>query len=97
MTHIVQLVQATRDVTQSALLYGASPRGTLSIATAAKGMALLRGRRYVTPEDVDAVYQDCLRHRIILSYEALAQGKSPDTLLSDIAGKLQKPTAASSG
>ncbi|MBY0403782.1 MAG: MoxR family ATPase [Cyanobacteria bacterium] len=79
--YIVSLVQATREVNHPHLLYGASPRGSLALAKASKALSLLRGRTYVTPEDVDALYLDCLRHRIILSYQGLAQGMTPDQVL----------------
>jgi MoxR-like ATPase len=89
MTTIVKLVQATRTAHQGNLLYGASPRGTLSIAMAAKGLALVRGRGYVTPQDVQAVFKDCLRHRLILSYESLADGKTADQLLDSLADDVE--------
>ncbi len=84
MSGIVKLVQATRSASENRLLYGASPRGTLSVATAAKGLALLRGRPYVLPEDIAWVFKDCLRHRVILSYEALTASQTPDMLLDDL-------------
>ncbi len=84
MTEIIQIVQATRTIFKADVLYGASPRGTLAIAQAAKGLALMSGRGYVVPQDIQAVLKDCLRHRLILSYEALAQGKTTDLLLDEI-------------
>jgi len=84
MTAIVNLVQATREETHL-LQYGASPRGSLAIALAAKGHALLHGRGYVVPDDVAAVFQDCLRHRIRLTYLALSQGMTCDSILTDLA------------
>ncbi len=91
MSYIVKLVQSTRSFEKNSLLYGASPRGTLSLATAAKGLALMQGRTYVIPEDVQALYKDCLRHRLILSYEALAQEQTPDSLLESLATSLKQP------
>lgn len=93
MTTIVHLVQATRQHHQGLLRYGASPRGSLSIANAAKGLALFHGRSYVTPADVQVVVKDCLRHRLILSYEALAQEKQADDILDDLMHRLEKPLA----
>jgi MoxR-like ATPase len=89
MSYIVKLVQNTRE--QGLLQYGASPRGTLSLAMASKGLALLKGRGYVLPEDIHAVMKDCLRHRLILSYEALAHGKTPDNILDELEAALEKP------
>jgi MoxR-like ATPase len=91
MSYIVKLVQVTRLVPNNQILYGASPRGSLSVAMAAKGMALMRGRSYVTPLDIQAVLKDCLRHRLILSYDALAQGKTADTLLDELIAGIEKP------
>ncbi len=91
MSYIVKLVQASRALQGSTLLYGASPRGTLSIALAAKGLALFRGRGYVTPQDILAVLKDCLRHRLILSYEALSRQKTADDLLDELIDSVEKP------
>ena len=54
-------------------------------------MALMRGRGYVTPLDIQAVMKDCLRHRLILSYDALAQGKTADVLLDELIAGIEKP------
>lgn len=97
MSYIVKLIQMTRDPKASAVRYGSSPRGTLAVASAAKGLALMRGRGYVIPQDVQAVLQDCLRHRLLLSYEALAQEKTPDDLLEEIVAVLDKSTAEALG
>lgn len=93
MAYIVRLVQATRSSDNGSLRYGSSPRGALAIATASKGMALMRGRSYVTPQDVQAVAKDALRHRLILSYESLAQGKTTDDLLDELMHTIEKPVA----
>ncbi len=88
MSYIVDIVQATREPANPALRpliqYGASPRGGLALTNAAKAMALMQGRNYVTPEDVTALVNDCLRHRIILSYEGLAAGKTTDDVIEEI-------------
>ena len=54
--------------------FGASPRATINLTLAAKAWALLQGRSYVTPQDIKSIGPDVLRHRIILTYEAEAQG-----------------------
>ena len=80
LDYIVRLVTATRDPAAAGLKdlapmveYGASPRTSISLARAAKAHALLRGRAYVTPDDVKAIGMDVMRHRVILSYEAEAE------------------------
>ncbi len=81
--YIVELVEATRDPSAySAELYewvrwGASPRGAISIERGARVLAWLDGRDFVTPEDVQRIAPDALRHRIILQYEAEADGITP--------------------
>jgi MoxR-like ATPase len=64
--------------------FGASPRATINLTLAAKAWALLQGRSYVTPQDIKSIGPDVLRHRIILSYEAEAQGLTSDTLIKKI-------------
>ena len=86
-TYIVQLVAATRSPDSPAagyLDYGASPRGSIALDRCARARAWLRGRDYVSPEDVQAVAADALRHRLILSYAAEAEGKTAD----DVVGAL---------
>ena len=58
--------------------YGASPRGPINLVLGARALALLRGRRYVLPQDVRELAKDVLRHRLVLSYEALAEGVDAD-------------------
>lgn len=88
--YIVHLVFATRDPEKYKLdlkhfiQFGASPRATIFLTLASKAWALLQGRGYVTPEDVKSIGPDVLRHRIILTYEAEAQGVTTDTLISKI-------------
>jgi MoxR-like ATPase len=64
--------------------YGASPRGPISITQASRALALVRGRDYVTSEDVRTLAKDALRHRLVLSYQALAEGVTPDALLDKV-------------
>ena len=92
--YIVQLVIATRDPGRydarlSQLLeYGASPRATLALDRCARANAWLRGADFVSPDDVQAVAYDVLRHRIILSFEAEANGISADQVISDLISKV---------
>ncbi|MEH6468535.1 MAG: MoxR family ATPase [Porticoccus sp.] len=93
--YIVQLILATRNPSQydnqleNWLDYGASPRATISLDRCARANAWLNGRDYVSPDDVRAVAHDILRHRLILSFEAEANGITPDqvidTLISSVA------------
>jgi MoxR-like ATPase len=95
--YVVRLVQATRTPSRFKLSaegyirYGASPRATLFLTLAAKAHAFLRGRAYVTPEDVKAVGMDVLRHRLILTYEAEAESITAENLLSRIFESVEVP------
>lgn len=88
--YLVQLIVATRrpeqfDVSlQGSLSFGASPRATIALDRCARAHAWLQGRDFVLPEDIHAVYFNCLRHRIGLSYEAQADGLTADTVLARI-------------
>ncbi|WP_018462119.1 AAA family ATPase [Thermus oshimai] len=85
--HAVELVQATRKPEKELrpyLAFGASPRASLALVQGAKALALLRGRAYALPEDVRDLFKDALRHRLVLSYQALAEGVGPDALLERI-------------
>jgi MoxR-like ATPase len=95
--YIVDLVRATRQPAAYGLdigpflQFGASLRATLSLARAARGAALLDGRGFVTPQDVKDVALDVMRHRLGLTYEAEAEEKSPESLLSHILERLPLP------
>jgi MoxR-like ATPase len=96
--YILNLVFATRDPKQynlselSALIqYGASPRATLYLALAAKAWAFLQGRGYVTPQDVKSIGLDVLRHRVLISYEAEAEGKTSEDLIRKIFEEIEIP------
>jgi MoxR-like ATPase len=84
--YCVNLVRATRDpsipVLKGLIQCGASPRATISLAQAARAQAFLDGRGFVTPQDVKALAPDVLRHRIIPSYEAEAEGLDHDALIA---------------
>jgi MoxR-like ATPase len=75
--------------------FGASPRGSLGLIAAARALALLRGRDYAVPQDVFDVAFDVLRHRIVLSYEALAEGVEADTILARILSVVPAPLVES--
>ncbi len=96
--YIVSLVDATRhpadyglEAIEEMIHYGASPRATIYLSMAAKGQALLEGRGYVTPQDVKSVAMDVLRHRVILSYEAEAEEKTPEDLVQLILNSVKVP------
>jgi MoxR-like ATPase len=88
--YMVQLVTATRkpEIYDHKLnewvAYGASPRGTIALALASRAHAWLAGRDYVSPEDIQQIAADVLRHRIVLSYDAEADGISSDDVISKI-------------
>jgi MoxR-like ATPase len=73
------------------LTYGASPRATIGMIEGARALAMLRGRRYVLPEDVVDIVPDVMRHRLVLSYEALAENISPDELVGRILARIPVP------
>ncbi|WP_406701158.1 AAA family ATPase [Singulisphaera sp. Ch08] len=95
--YVVDLVRATREPArygldlEPLLELGASPRATIALVRASMGHALLCGRDYVTPHDVKSLTRDVLRHRIIASYEADAEGLTPDDLLGRILDHLPVP------
>jgi MoxR-like ATPase len=101
--YAVSLVLATRDPSSHGLAdigefiaYGASPRASLGLLAAGRALALLRGRTYALPQDVFDVAPDILRHRLVLSYEALAQSISADQILARILSTVPAPRIAPS-
>ncbi len=88
--YLVHLVVATRDPTPYSdklarwLRFGASPRATIALDRCAKAHAWLAGRDYVTPEDIHVIAHDVLRHRILLTFEAEAEGISTDAFLDEL-------------
>ncbi len=94
-SYIVQLVDATRSSSEVAL--GSSPRGGLATLAMSRARALMDGRGYVIPDDVRAVAPHTLAHRIILSSEARAQGRSPRDVLSSIVAGVAVPVATERG
>ncbi len=95
--YITDIVQATRRPEQYGLEvkdfieYGASPRASIYLALGGKANALLAGRGYVIPEDIKSIAKDVLRHRIILTYEALAEDVTSDRIISSILDKVPVP------
>ena len=95
--YIVNLVFATREPKAYRLdiaayiRYGASPRASIYLAVAAKAHAFLRGRGYVTPQDVKSVGMDVLRHRVIVSYEAEAEEMTAEDLIQKVFDNVEVP------
>ena len=96
--YAVRLVAATRkpelhDLKDLSRLitYGASPRATINLVEGARALAMLRGRSYALPEDMGDLVPDVLRHRLVLSYEALAEGLNADGLIQRLMAKINPP------
>jgi MoxR-like ATPase len=96
--YIINIVSATRDPAgnnvkdiANFIEYGASPRASIYLAAAAKANAFLKGRGYVTPEDVKSIGMDVLRHRVILSYEAEAEEIQPENIVQKIFDSVEVP------
>src|SRR4029453_3766786 len=73
--------------------YGASPRGPIGLIQAGRALALLRGRTHVSPDDVRDLAADVLRHRLVLSYEALAEDISADNIIEQVLVAVEEPPA----
>ena len=96
--YAVKLVSATRTPEKHGLkdlrkylTFGASPRATINLTEGARALAMLRGRTYALPEDMTDLVPDVLRHRLVLSYEALSEGLSSDALVGQIMAKIAAP------
>jgi MoxR-like ATPase len=95
--YIVQVVLATRkpenygDELRGLLQYGASPRATLALDRCARAHAWLAGRDYVTPVDIQSMAHDVLRHRVLLSFEAEAAGRSSDEIVETLLARIGVP------
>ena len=101
--YAVRLVLATREPAANGLpelaeliQWGASPRATLGLVAAGRALALMRGRTYVLPQDIFDVAPDVLRHRVVPSYEALAQGLAVEQLLARLLSTIHAPVVAPS-
>jgi MoxR-like ATPase len=95
--YVLDVVFATRDPEafkldiKHLIAYGGSPRATIFLAQASRAHAFLRGRGYVTPDDVKAVGYDVLRHRVIVTYEAEAEGLDSEAVLKQIFDHIEVP------
>jgi MoxR-like ATPase len=96
--YIVEIVHATRAPAEAGLAqlaplieFGASPRATIALAQAARAHAFLRGRGYVTPDDVKAIAPDVLRHRVLTTYEAEAEEVTSDEIVSRVLAAVENP------
>jgi MoxR-like ATPase len=96
--YAVRLTNATREPQRHGLAdveryiqYGASPRASINLILTARALAYLRGREYVLPEDVLDMAHDVMRHRLVLSYEALSDNVTSDQILSSIIGRVPVP------
>jgi MoxR-like ATPase len=104
MEYIVRLVTATRqpkdygvqDIAKY-ITYGGSPRASINIVLTSRALAFMRGRSYVLAQDIADVAVDVLRHRIVLSYEALSDDVTPDTLVAKIMERIPVPAAPMQG
>lgn len=95
--YIVQIILATRNPSclgkdmSGWIQYGASPRASISLARCAKALAFLQGNDYVGPDHVQALVHEVLRHRIVLSYKAEAEGITPDALINELIARVPVP------
>jgi MoxR-like ATPase len=96
--YIVDLVRATREPAAVGLAtlaplvaFGASPRASIALAQVARAHAFLQGRPFVTPQDIQALVADVLRHRIVLSFEAEAEDVTTDTIVEQVVAKVRVP------
>ena len=96
--YAVRLVSATRNPEKHDLkdlrrfiTYGCSPRATINLTEAARALAMLRGRGYVLPQDMTDLVPDVFRHRLVLSYEALSEGLTADSVINRIMAKISAP------
>jgi MoxR-like ATPase len=98
ISYAVTLADATRnpaahglDELTEYISYGASPRGPISLVHTARALALMHGRDYVLVEDLLALVRDALRHRLVLSYQALAEEVSPDSIIDRVIAAVPVP------
>ena len=96
--YAVKIATATRDLRSIGLkdqaryvAFGASPRASINMILAAKALAVIRGRDYAIPEDVRELALDVLRHRVVLSYEALSEDLRPDDVLTKVLATIRLP------
>jgi MoxR-like ATPase len=96
--YIVDIVHATREPAAAGLSdishlveFGASPRATIALAQASRAHAFLRGRAFVTPDDVKAIAPDVLRHRVLTTYEAEAEEVTSDDIVAKVLARVESP------
>ena len=95
--YVVDLVMATRSPESYGLnldqliQFGCSPRATINLTLAGKANAFLAGRGYVTPSDIRAIALDVLRHRVIITYEAEAEDRTPESIVTEILNHIPMP------
>jgi MoxR-like ATPase len=98
VSYAVAIASATREPAAHGvadlgeyIAFGASPRGPISLVQASRALALVRGRDYVLAEDVHALVKDALRHRLVLTYQALAEEVAADTILDTVIAAVPVP------
>jgi MoxR-like ATPase len=98
MDYIVDIVHATREPAAAGMgelapliEYGASPRATIFLVQGARALAFLRGRTFVTPDDVKAIAPDVLRHRVLTTYEAEAEEVTSDEIVRRVLAGVEAP------
>ncbi len=98
VSYAVALATATREPAtyglpqlEKYIAYGASPRGPISLVQAGRVLALVRGRDYTLPEDLQELARDALRHRLVLTYQALAEEVTPDAILEQVVAAVPVP------
>ena len=96
--YAVELVNATRNPEKAGLeklapfiMFGASPRASISLVEGARALAFLRGRAYTTPQDLIDIAPDVMRHRLVMSYEALAENVTADDIIADVLKAVSAP------
>ena len=104
MEYVVRIASATRIPKEYGLAdigkyitYGGSPRASINLVLTARALAFMRGRDYVLAQDIHDVALDVLRHRLVLSYEALSDEVTPDTLIQKVLERIPVPVAPMQG
>jgi MoxR-like ATPase len=90
ISYAVDVATATREPTDY-VAFGVSPRGPISLVQSARALAVVRGREYVLAEDLQSLAKDALRHRLVLTYQALAEGVTADAILENVLASVPLP------
>jgi MoxR-like ATPase len=90
ISYAVDVATATREPTDY-VAYGVSPRGPISLVQSARALAVVRGREYVLADDLQSLAKDALRHRLVLTYQALAEGVTADAILENVLASVPVP------